>query len=99
MRLIQFPGPIRPEWYAALAAPGAHIVTYIPNNAYLVYGPAQTLQAVRQLASDSSIVQWDGDYTAAYRIDPAITASGASAGSSKVPPQANLSSLGNEQFT
>ena len=52
MRLIQFAGPIRPEWYEALVATGAHIVTYIPNNAYLVYGTAQTLQAVQQLASE-----------------------------------------------
>ena len=73
MRLIQFAGPIRPEWYEALVATGAHIVTYIPSNAYLVYGTAQTLQAVQTFASNESIVQWDGDYTAAYRLDPAVT--------------------------
>ncbi len=39
MRLIQFAGPIRPEWYKALVDTGVRIVTYIPNNAYLVYGP------------------------------------------------------------
>ena len=44
MRLIQFAGPIRPEWYEALVNTDAHIVTYIPSNAYLVYGPAQTLR-------------------------------------------------------
>ena len=73
MRLIQFAGPIRPEWYQALVATGARIVTYIPSNTYLVYGTAPALQAVQRLASDRSIAQWDGEYTAAYRLDPAVT--------------------------
>ena len=75
MRLIQFAGPIRPEWYQALQATGVRIVTYIPNNAYLVYGTPQTLQAVQQLAlTNSAIAQWEGAYTAAARLDPAVTA-------------------------
>ena len=92
MRLIQFAGPVRPEWYQALVATGVRVVTYIPTNAYLVYGTAQTLQAVHALASNQSIAQWDGDYTAAYRLDPAIT------GQNKAPTQSNLSDKGNEQF-
>jgi subtilisin-like proprotein convertase family protein len=92
MRLIQFAGPIRPEWYQSLVATGAHIVTYIPNNAYLVYGPAQTLQRVHTLAANRSVAQWDGEYTAAHRVDPAITAA------SNGKP-INLSARGNEQFT
>ena len=95
MRLIQFAGPIRPEWFQALVATGARVVTYIPNNTYLVYGSSRTLQAVRKLASDASIAQWDGDYTAAYRLDPAVT----SPGNSKTPTPQNLSAQGNEQFT
>jgi len=51
MRLVQFKGPIRREWYKALAKTDARIVTYIPNNAYLVYGSAERLHAVQQLAS------------------------------------------------
>ncbi len=102
MRLIQFAGPIRPEWYQALVATGARIVTYIPNNAYLVYGQAQQLQAVQQLASDKSIAQWDGDYVAAHRIDPAITPADAKADAAQganAPRPNNLSEKGNEQFT
>ena len=91
MRLIQFAGPIRPEWYAALQATGVHIVTYIPNNAYLVYGNAQTLAAVHDLAR-RPYVQWDGDYGAAARLDPSVTSS------SKAGAQPNLSGKGNEQF-
>ena len=98
MHLIQFAGPIRPEWYKALVATGAHVVTYIPNNSYLVYGTAKTLQAVQQLASNKSIAQWDGEYAAAFRLDPAITNS-ADARGGKASRQPNLSAKGNEQFT
>ena len=94
MRLIQFVGPIRPEWYKALVDTGVHVVTYIPNNAYLVYGTAKTLQAVHQLASNKSIAQWEGEYTAIHRLDPAVTAA-----PSSQARQPNLSSKGNEQFT
>ncbi len=94
MRLVQFAGPIRPEWYNALVATGVHVVTYIPSNAYLVYGPAKTLQAVHQLASDKSMAQWEGEYTAAYRLDPAVTAAPAT----NQAARPNLSSKGNEQF-
>jgi hypothetical protein len=92
MRLIQFKGPVRPEWYQALVDTGVRIVTYIPNNAYLVYGGAGSLNAVRQLAATNSAVQWDGEYTAAYRLDPRIT------GAKGAPTVENRSAKGNEQF-
>ena len=93
MRLIQFKGPIRPEWYQALVSTGARVVTYIPNNAYLVYGSAERLHAVQQLAGSNPAVQWDGEYTAAYRLDPAVT------GGKGAPKLDNRSEKGNEQFT
>jgi hypothetical protein len=93
MRLVQFAGPIRPEWYAALAATGARIVTYIPNNAYLVYGSGAAMQAVQAFASTNTTVQWDGEYIAAYRIDPAVNSQ------AFAQARPNLSASGNEQFT
>jgi hypothetical protein len=91
MRLIQFKGPVRPEWYQALVDTGARIVTYIPNNAYLVYGGAGSLSAVRELAATNPAVQWEGEYTAEYRVDPAIVSTKAAVD--------NRSAKGNEQFT
>ena len=91
MRLIQFAGPVRGEWYKALQQTGVRIVTYIPNNAYLVYGTATQLQSMQQLAASSSFAQWEGAYTAAARLDPAVT-------SSAMPVQAFLSGKGNELF-
>lgn len=106
MHLIQFVGTIRLEWYQALVATGVRIVTYIPHNAYLVYGDAQTVQAVQKLAADSAIAAWDGAYTAAHRLDPAITSSAAArsggkevAADGRKMAETNLSVNGNEQFT
>src|SRR6185369_3848935 len=46
MHLIQFAGPIMHEWYDALVATGVRVVTYIPNNAYLVYGDSKSINSV-----------------------------------------------------
>lgn len=69
MHLVQFPGPVRPEWHAALAKTGVEIVTYIPNNAFLVYSNAKTLQRVQALGS---LLQWEGAYTNSMRLAPGI---------------------------
>ena len=66
MRLVQYPGPIQPGWYADLAGTGVKIVTYIPENAYLVWGTGAQLAAVRKLPD----LQWEGAYTPFDRIDP-----------------------------
>ncbi|MEJ0089882.1 MAG: S8 family serine peptidase [Limisphaerales bacterium] len=70
LHLVQFAGPIKPEWRAELEATGVQIVTYIPNNAYLVYGPADKLGGMQSWASKSSYVQWDGTYLDDYKLQP-----------------------------
>jgi subtilase family protein/HYR domain-containing protein len=73
MHLVQFAGPVKPEWYDALSATGVEIVTYIPSNAYLVYGDTASLRRVSRLTeSTSSFVQWQGPYVDTYRIDPGV---------------------------
>ena len=74
LHLVQFAGPVRPSWYAALQATGVKIVNYIPNNAYLVYGDARQLAKVSSWASTADYVQWNGEYKSAFKIDPAIYA-------------------------
>ncbi len=70
MHLVQFNGSVQPAWYDALTKTGVQIVTYIPDNAYLVYGDAQALADVQTWAAQSPFVQWDGEYLPAYRIQP-----------------------------
>ncbi|HQR35495.1 MAG TPA: S8 family serine peptidase, partial [Blastocatellia bacterium] len=72
MRLVQFVGPVKPEWHDALSRTGVRIVTYIPNNAYLVYADGTALANLREWAANSDFVQWDGEYTADHRVDPSF---------------------------
>lgn len=73
MALVQFSGPIRPEWHAAVLNSGVDIVTPIPENAYLVYGKTEILQ---QLGSSliqrltAKVVQYTAPYAQAERVDP-----------------------------
>ena len=68
LRLIQFPGPIRDEWYAAIEKAGLEVVTYIPDYAYLVWGDEV---AVGRLA-DAVPLRWAGLYHPYYALHPAL---------------------------
>jgi len=73
--LVQFAGAIQPEWVKGLEATGLKIVTYIPNNAYLVYGDAQSLSRLQNhISASGAIIQWNGDYLDDYKLDPSIQA-------------------------
>lgn len=67
LRLVQFDGPIQPEWVAQLEQSGYRIVDFIPDNTYLVYGGAIALKSVRTSAQH---VQWEGAYLASDKINP-----------------------------
>ncbi|MCD6285155.1 MAG: S8 family serine peptidase [Anaerolineae bacterium] len=68
LQLVQFPGPIQDNWYAALLDAGLDVVLYVPDYTYLVWG---TEAAVQALASDSQI-RWTGSYEAAYALHPGL---------------------------
>jgi len=70
MHLIQFVGPMQPAWHEALKKTGAQLIDYIPENAYLVYGDAQSLANLQSLAGTMKSVQWDGEYLDDYKIHP-----------------------------
>jgi hypothetical protein len=63
LHLIQFAGPIKPEWRAALKETGAEIVSYIPENTYLIYGDAAALGRLQTWTANSQITQWEGEYS------------------------------------
>ncbi|WP_324987892.1 S8 family serine peptidase [Hyalangium sp.] len=72
--LVQFAGPIQPEWYKSLEATGVQVVSYIPNNTYLVYGDAQALSTLQQQITTKAApaIQWNGDYLDDFKLNPAI---------------------------
>ena len=70
LHLVQFAGPVKPEWHDALETAGAHIVDYIPNNAYLIYGDNASLARVQSWGATNSVVQWEGSYADSYKVHP-----------------------------
>lgn len=74
LHLVQFAGPVRPEWFDELVDAGVQVISYIPNNAYLVYGDRRSLRRVQRLTDRKTNVQWDGEYRDDFKIDPGVFA-------------------------
>jgi hypothetical protein len=75
LHLVQLFGPPTPQALASLTATGAKVVGYVPNNAYLLWATRserRLLHALRQDRSGGSLVQWDGAFHPAYKIDRRI---------------------------
>lgn len=70
LHLVQFAGPVKVEWLEALKESGARIVTYIPENAYLIYGDAPSLARMQSWAGKSAFVQWEGEYSHDLKVHP-----------------------------
>ncbi len=68
LHLVQFAGPIKPEWLDALKQSGAEIVTYIPENTYLIYGDAAALGRMQTWAGTSEFTQWEGEYSQDLKV-------------------------------
>ena len=70
LHLIQFIGPIKPGWKAEIERCGVKVLSYVPNNAYVVQGDTKSLAQLQSWASATNIVQWEGDYADDYKIHP-----------------------------
>ncbi len=70
--LVQFIGPIKDEWLAALQQTGAKIVSYMPSNAYVVRANRKAAARLPQLLEQTSFVQFVGDYEPAFRLAPEL---------------------------
>ena len=70
LHLVQFAGPVKPEWLEALKQSGARVVSYIPENAYLIYGDAASLARMQSWAGSAAFVQWEGEYSHDLKVHP-----------------------------
>ena len=70
LHLVQFVGPIKPEWRDALEQFGAQVVHYVPENAYVIYADAPTLAKFQSWAATAGVVQWEGSYTGDLKLHP-----------------------------
>ncbi|MEN3336138.1 MAG: large repetitive protein [Blastocatellia bacterium] len=78
LRLVQFAGPIKRQWFARLEATGAEIVGYVPNDAYLIRVTPAALHRVAMLdagemADDARPIRWMGRLEALHKLDPGFS--------------------------
>ena len=67
--IVQFIGPVKPEWKEHLGRLGCEIYDYIPNNAFIVRMDAETKEQLKEL----EFLQWIGIYQPAYRISSELS--------------------------
>lgn len=67
-RIVQFHGPMQPEWREVLAAQGATVLEYIPDFAWLVRVDARRSADLASIAG----VRWVGPYLPAFRLADAL---------------------------
>ncbi len=70
--IVQFTGPVRQQWKDALAAKGASVLDYIPDNAFKVRMTAAQAASLSSVAS----VAWVGAFEPAYALSPDLAAGG-----------------------
>ena len=70
--LIQLVGPVRDEWLAELAGEGLELVSYIPENAYVVRARGAAAATLALLTSRHDYVQYAGDFHPAYRLSRSL---------------------------
>jgi hypothetical protein len=72
--IVQFIGPVQDGWLRTLESTGADVITYLPNNAYVVRCDARAAALVSRMKDEQSFVQWVGDYEPAYKLAPEMQA-------------------------
>lgn len=66
LRLVQFHGPVKPQWLDALREQGLRPLQYYPGNAYLVWASAP---GAGEAAAALPFVRWQGAFVSAYKPD------------------------------
>ncbi len=73
LRLVQFRGPIEPEWMRQIKSmSGLQLISYVPNNAYLVFMDAGTEKKLEPMRSSGGPIQWVGAYHPYYKMSRSL---------------------------
>lgn len=67
LRLVQFPGPIQPEWLDALDAAGVDVLQYIHPYSYVVWADASQVSRAAQAAP----LRWNGRFAPSFALSQA----------------------------
>ncbi|HKS40270.1 MAG TPA: S8 family serine peptidase [Blastocatellia bacterium] len=65
--IVQMIGPIKKDWVNELES-SAKVVSYIPNNAYLIQANAEQINNLK--SAGNSFIQWTGAFKPDYKIAP-----------------------------
>ncbi|HKQ90466.1 MAG TPA: S8 family serine peptidase [Blastocatellia bacterium] len=72
--IVKFVGPIKDAWLETLKSTGAHVVSYVANNAYVVSCDARSAALVSRLQDEEPSVQWVGDYEPGHKMTRELAA-------------------------
>ncbi|HTS16076.1 MAG TPA: choice-of-anchor D domain-containing protein [Verrucomicrobiae bacterium] len=73
LRLVQFKGPVKPQWLEQIKGVGdIKVVSYVPNNAYVVWVDAAAESNLRRLKTADGPVQWISAYHPFYKARPSL---------------------------
>lgn len=70
--LVQFVGPIKEEWLAAVESTGADLVQYIANFGYMVWADAGSRQQLDIMAERGSFIQATLPYLSSFKLGPTL---------------------------
>ncbi|MBE2220431.1 MAG: S8 family serine peptidase [Anaerolineae bacterium] len=74
LQLIQFVGPVKDGWLAAVAATGSDPIQYIANNGYLVWADENGRSQLNALHNEQSFVQFNAPLPAYLKLSPDLVA-------------------------
>ncbi|MEY2784135.1 MAG: hypothetical protein RL277_339 [Planctomycetota bacterium] len=74
LRIVQFAGPVKDAWSDMLRATGAHIVSYVANNAYVVKTDPHSDARVLGLRSEPAVLSIRA-YEPAFKLRPELRGS------------------------
>lgn len=73
LHLIQFAGPVQDDWLTSLRQKeGLQIVSYFPENAYLIWADQSVRDELTHEASFQPHMQWQGPFHPSYKLHPAF---------------------------
>lgn len=71
LHIIQFSAPVRNDWIDGLRAiEGLRVVTYLPENAYLVWADQPARDVLAEQARFQRYVQWQGPFHPSFKLHP-----------------------------
>jgi hypothetical protein len=69
LQLVQFVGPVTDAWLGAVAATGAKLVQYVPNNAYIVLADEASTRQLDKLAQSGDFLQYSASLQPFHKLD------------------------------